>query len=568
MLLQAPDARSPDVKLLVSAINTLARASGCAPDDLPADPALLREHLARISPAMARLTKGSWASIRSRILKAMQRADVQVMAGRRTRPLSEQWGTLYKQVPENGWQASLSRFVGYLSDNNVSPHDVSDGWVERFSRELETSSLRGRPAAIVRGAVRGWNAASKRVAGWPPTGLTVPAAEKTGYVLRVESFPASFQNALADYLSFLADPPEDDDAPPKALRPITVKLREFQLRQIASALVHKGTPSDDIVSVAMLTERVHINTVCDFFIERSGGRADCSQLQGLLAALRSIALHVRRERQVADWISRRRRRLGGDRPRVGMTEKNRRRLAVFRDPRQVRDLLLLPYRLLKRAQDGSLPAKPTARLVRTAVAIELEIMCPIRLKNLSEINVDTDLVRSHARPGAPTHLFIPGSRTKNGEDIELELPKSSVALLDLYVMKYRNVLIEPDHRGHAPRFLFPKPDGTAKDGKVLASGICDVLLRELGIEFNMHLFRHLGCFLYLKRHPGQIDVMRRVLGHKDGATTMRFYAFIEQSDAFRLFDTHVLQIREEALRPRGKTSAVSRTSSAKRARAK
>jgi hypothetical protein len=31
---------------------------------------------------------------------------------------------------------------------------------------------------------------------------------------------------------------------------------------------------------------------------------------------------------------------------------------------------------------------------------------------------------------------------------------------------------------------------------------------------------------------------------------MRFYASVQQSDAFQLFDTHVLQIREEAMRPR------------------
>jgi len=76
-----------------------------------------------------------------------------------------------------------------------------------------------------------------------------------------------------------------------------------------------------------------------------------------------------------------------------------------------------------------------------------------------------------------------------------------------------------------------------------------VLERELGLKFNIHLFRHLGCFLYLKSHPGQIDVMRRVLGHRDPTTTMRFYAHVEQSDAFRAFDTHILQLREEASRP-------------------
>jgi hypothetical protein len=75
-LLQLAGGDSWEVKLQVSAINTVARASGCAPDDLPADPALLRQHLSTISPAMAGLTIGSWSSVRSRILKALQRAEV------------------------------------------------------------------------------------------------------------------------------------------------------------------------------------------------------------------------------------------------------------------------------------------------------------------------------------------------------------------------------------------------------------------------------------------------------------------------------------------------------------
>ena len=68
----------------------------------------------------------------------------------------------------------------------------------------------------------------------------------------------------------------------------------------------------------------------------------------------------------------------------------------------------------------------------------------------------------------------------------------------------------------------------------------------------MHLFRHLGCYLFLKQNPGQYDVMRRVLGHKHVETTMRFYAEIEQSEAFRLFDQNVLQLREDAMRPSGR----------------
>src|SRR3954466_2905324 len=101
-------------------------------------------------------------------------------------------------------------------------------------------------------------------------------------------------------------------------------------------------------------------------------------------------------------------------------------------------------------------------------------MCPIRLKNLSELNIDTDFVPSRSGRDSRVHLFIPGSRTKNDEDIELELPSQSVELIDLYVQKYRNQLIRPEYRGLGARFLFPTPDGRAKVGKNLADHVCDV----------------------------------------------------------------------------------------------
>ena len=557
ILQRRDEAGSPERKLQISAINTLARVCGCAPDDLPSDPVELRPRLAQISPAMAGLTRGSWASVRSRILRALQVAGVEVMSGRRTTPLSEAWAPFYSSLPKSGWEAAVTRFVAYLSDNGVAPHEVNDAWIERFAQCLHRSALGGRLNLVVRAAVRGWNTAVDRVPGWPQQRLTLPSKQRTGYVLPVNKFSASFQKSLVEYLAFLANPPDDEDAPPKGLRPITVRLREFQVRQMASALVHRGVPIEDITSVTALVAPKNIDIICEFFINRSG-RQNCSQLQGFLILLGSLAKYHLRDRQLAELINRRRRRLAGGRARrVGMTEKNRRRIAVFRDPRLVRDLLLLPYKFLKRAETQPLGPMEAARLVRAAVAIELEIMCPIRLQNLTELDADKDFVRGKSGKRAVVHLFIPGQRTKNGEDIELELPKQTMALIDLYLAKYRNLLIDPEHRGKGPRYLFPKTNGEAKVGRVFASGLCDVLERELGIAFNVHLFRHLGCFLYLRSHPGQLDVMRRVLGHRDLETTNRFYADIEQSDAFRLFDKHILEIREESIRP-GRARAGSR----------
>lgn len=210
---------SPEAKLQISAINTVARASACAPDDLPADPARLRKHLTTISPAMARLTKASWSSVRSRIASALQCAEVQVMPGRRTEPLSEDWAKLYRALLKNGRQAALGRLIGYLSDRGVSPDQVSDGHITRFAWELDTTSLRGRPVPIVRAAIRGWNTAVEGVPGWPQQRLTLPEIRREGYVLPAQSFPAGFQKSLTAYLAFLANPPDDDDAPNKRPSP-------------------------------------------------------------------------------------------------------------------------------------------------------------------------------------------------------------------------------------------------------------------------------------------------------------------------------------------------------------
>ena len=128
-------------------------------------------------------------------------------------------------------------------------------------------------------------------------------------------------------------------------------MREFQFRQMASALVHRGVPLEQITSISVLARRESVDMICDFFTERSG-RPDTSLLGGFLAVLRPLALYRLKDRGFTDWIGRRTKRLFGRTKRFGMTDKNRRRLAVFRDSRQVRDLLLLPYKLLKRAESG------------------------------------------------------------------------------------------------------------------------------------------------------------------------------------------------------------------------
>ena len=104
---------------------------------------------------------------------------------------------------------------------------------------------------------------------------------------------------------------------------------------------------------------------------------------------------------------------------------------------------------------GNLPARDAAIWSGPRWRSQLATTCPIRRQNLSEIDVDTDLVRSRLRQERLREPVHPGKRTKNGEDIELELPKQSVALIDLYLTKHRNQLIEPSTAGRVPAIRSP-----------------------------------------------------------------------------------------------------------------
>ena len=131
---------------------------------------------------------------------------------------------------------------------------------------------------------------------------------------------------------------------------------------------------------------------------------------------------------------------------------------------------------------------------------------------------------------------------KNDFNIEAELPAEFVALLDLYLTRYRPVLIE-----EPSNWLFPgKHNLKPKAAKALGGQITDCIKRRCGLEVNPHLFRHIGAMSYLNANPGAYGVMKLVLGHKSVETTTRFYCGLEGPAAMRHFDEHVLKLRRDA----------------------
>ncbi len=114
----------------------------------------------------------------------------------------------------------------------------------------------------------------------------------------------------------------------------------------------------------------------------------------------------RRETYVLPWAASRL-----SMPRRGMTAKNRERLRSFDDPANVVAFLGLPRRIRQELEKSKAAPISKAVLAQTAAAIALLQAAPIRVQNLTNLDIRNNLI---AR-GKRLYLVIPGEDVKNGE---------------------------------------------------------------------------------------------------------------------------------------------------------
>jgi integrase len=226
----------------------------------------------------------------------------------------------------------------------------------------------------------------------------------------------------------------------------------------------------------------------------------------------------------------------------GMTARNRERLRPFDDPQRVRDLLGLPARLLGEVRRAGAPTPRLALELQAAVAIELLIMVPVRIKNLAALRVGAELLRG--RRGAMTLALREGD-TKNGAPLEAVLPPETVRLIELYLSDYQPLLA-----AQPSAWLFPARDGQGpKTEGALRERIQRCIRERCGLAMHPHLFRHLAGKLTLDAQPGAYGQVRDILGHKSVNTTTLYYAGMEAKGALRRYDEHVLRLRDGAASP-------------------
>jgi integrase len=320
------------------------------------------------------------------------------------------------------------------------------------------------------------------------------------------------------------------------VRPSTVRTRDYQLRQAASALVCRGRAPQTITGVADLVALESFKEILRYLIERRDGVA-AGQVGGIAMLLKSIARHqVKVPAETLDAMSAIIRRI--ETRRRGMTDANRARLRPLDERSHALALVQLPNRLLAEARRAK-HARQGALLTQTALAVELLLMAPIRIGNLAGLDIERHIVRGPN--GRQVCLVLESHEVKNREPLEYPLPADSVSLLDIYLRDHRPLLAAPGCTA-----LFPGQGGRPKARNSLGVQISQTISRYTGLHVNPHLFRHIAAKFYLDSHPGAYEVVRRVLGHRSMDTTTAFYTGLETAAAVRHFDAAILRLRNGA----------------------
>ncbi|MBV0914219.1 site-specific integrase [Anianabacter salinae] len=523
-------------KDLVSGLRRVAEALGRSPAQVPADPRWLQPRIARVAPAFLGITRKTWQNSISNARNAMAACGIVSKRQRRTSDLSTPWRKLWERVQASGDKSLLSplpRFIHFLDRIGVAPQDVRNEHALLYLEAVELNEISKAPQAAYKDAVAGWNRALDRLPDWPGEPLSFPSSAKR-VILQEDEHAPGFISDVDRYLDMRLRP--DLLAPETALRPIAASSAatyRYMLLRFASHVAAAGVPVEEIICLQALLEPKRVELGLRRMLERNGD-ATCQSISDTAGLLLTVARHLDLQEEMLTVLTRFKARLAVHDP-GGMTAKNRDRLRALRDPGMLHRLLNLPERIMARPH-GTYRTK-ALRAQEDAIAIGILLYCPLRIGNLSTLDIDRHLQRPAK---GRMFLVIPAGEVKNHRPLEFELPRHLVTMIDEHLVARAPYLCASNNR-----YLFPasrqlKPVGA----NALAERIKRRIRTEIGIEMNAHLFRHLAVMIYLDANPGGYEVARQMLGHSSVSRTISVYSGLETISATRAFASVVDKMRE------------------------
>ncbi|MFB9150960.1 site-specific integrase [Roseovarius ramblicola] len=508
---------------MVSGLQRVATALGMAPSNVPAAPQWLQPRLEVTSHAALNITQKSWKNLVSDARAALAHCGIVNNRRNQQKDLTPGWHALWENACKSGKvHSALGRFVHFLDRLGVQPDEVGDQHVKVFHEALVGDEIRKNPKASLRNAVNAWNRAVKHVPGWPQTRLQGLAPKVDKIKLPLESYPSSFAADLTRFKETAGQVSFFDESNKRPLAAGTIFAYSRVLERFAGGLVRADVPPERITDLGALLSEEMIETGLRWFYARYENQITPGLKEMILVLQQVSRRHLgRAEHPLLDKYAQR---LPSKQP--GLTAKNRARLRPMMVPAMTSQIIKLPELLIERA--GQETTHKACLMRERAIALAILLYCPIRRGNL----VSLDLDRHLQRPGdGKVYLVFPKDEVKNRQPLEFELPPQLVRMIERHISLRSPRLCPP-----GTPYLFPKRDGSRPmQAEQLADSLKLCLKRELGLDVNMHLFRHFAAHLLLKSAPGNYEAARRLLGHSRLSSTINAYTGIETTEVSRRY---------------------------------
>lgn len=525
-----------------SAIRWLERVDNTPLAVIPLDPRYLVDDRIRKIRAL-KMDKRRVSDIVCYLSAALVRAGVLAVGARRGGKVSYEWAGLLDTIQNQNDRFAVGVFARYCTGLGLEPRDVTLEIWNRFSDETLNRSSHGKPRALLQKIIRFSNDARSSSTSWPLPALPRMTNPRT-YRIETDRLPDPFWKDVDAYVVASSTPSKDifDTKAARQLRPDTLERYRAVLQRTASAQIHAGRNPQEIVDLRALLDVSWLKRGMSWLHQRAGGKFLKDHLNCAAAWISMADGYVRMSpetmkgiRGIFDAIEKK---LGP----AEFSERNMRKLDQFADAETVRDFLMLPYSIFARVRKKKTLSDRDVSEMTAAVAIELLLGTMVRRKNLTNL----DLAK-HFWPAKPTRgmkwsISVEAEEVKNKQHLAFPLMPQTTHLVQYYLKACRRLL----QKGTTTR-LFLRKDGSPYAPEQLAGLVQRTIRRHLGIDVNVHLFRHVGTMLYLDAHPGNFGVPQRMLGHKSDVTTQRFYARLEATKAIKHFTAAVLGERNQRI---------------------
>lgn len=502
-------------------------------ETMPARLTALRQPVARLNAARLGVTSKTLSNHKSNLKAALNHLSDQGLTLARGVELEPEWQVLMDGIDDRWVRTRMHALFRYASGCGLSPEEMDDDVLAAFFQHRTETTFHKVTPCMRRETARAWNTCVDTIDGFPSCKLTVEELKPRFQGPEWEAFPESFRDEVDDYLASLRKPHRSNSGRRwKGCKPSTIRTRRAEIQAAARKLVRLGKPVESFASLRDMLEPETASELLEAYWEENGERPK-NYVIDLAWKLQSIARQTDclTPEELAELDDMRVALEEHRRP--GLTEKN---LAIVRAvlagnvwTKVVRlpDQLMADARKLK----AKSPVK-AAVLAQVAVAIRILTFAPVRIDNLSNISLETNLIRPDGLDG-PYWLEFPSYDVKNSTDLTYPFTMEVTKFIDLYIHEFRPVLL----RGSNTPLLFPggKGDGAPKLTTTLSEQIAGLTDWEIGQRITAHQFRHAAAAIILKNDPGNYELVRRVLGHRNIQTTINSYVGLETLESSKHF---------------------------------